>query len=84
MNAIALKGIAMHANPKTDSAAFLLRAPLGLMILAHSLILKLTVFALPGTAQFKRLEGSAPKESLLMALSTRVEGDALFYVGGEH
>lgn len=33
-------------------AAFLLRVSLGLMFLAHSLILKLMVFTLPGTAQF--------------------------------
>lgn len=32
--------------------AFLLRVSLGLMFLAHSLILKLMVFTLPGTAQF--------------------------------
>jgi putative oxidoreductase len=33
-------------------AAFLLRISLGIMFLAHSLILKLMVFTLPGTAQF--------------------------------
>ena len=35
-----------------DFAAFLLRIALGAMFLAHSLILKLFVFTLPGTAQF--------------------------------
>lgn len=36
----------------TNLAAFLLRIALGAMFLAHSLILKLFVFTLPGTAQF--------------------------------
>lgn len=35
-----------------DLAAFLLRIALGAMFIAHSLILKLFVFTLPGTAQF--------------------------------
>jgi putative oxidoreductase len=36
----------------TDLAALLLRVALGLMFLAHSLLLKLFVLTLPGTAQF--------------------------------
>lgn len=40
-----------HSAP-VALAAFLLRVSLGLMFLAHSLILKLMVFTLPGTAQF--------------------------------
>lgn len=36
----------------TDLATALLRVSLGLMFLAHSLILKLFVFTLPGTAEF--------------------------------
>jgi putative oxidoreductase len=36
----------------TELAAFLLRVSLGLMFLAHSVLLKLFVFTLPGTAQF--------------------------------
>lgn len=35
-----------------ELAAFLLRIALGTMFLAHSLLLKLAVFTLPGTAQF--------------------------------
>jgi putative oxidoreductase len=35
-----------------DLAAFLLRIALGTMFLAHSVILKLFIFGLPGTAQF--------------------------------
>lgn len=36
----------------TELAAALLRVALGVMFLAHSLVLKLFVFTLPGTAQF--------------------------------
>lgn len=36
----------------TEVAAFLLRVALGLMFIAHSLLLKLFVFTLPGTAKF--------------------------------
>lgn len=35
-----------------DLAAFVLRIALGVMFLAHSVVLKLFVFTLPGTAQF--------------------------------
>lgn len=36
----------------TEFATFLLRVALGLMFIAHSWLLKLFVFTLPGTAQF--------------------------------
>ncbi|MFM9976290.1 MAG: DoxX family protein [Beijerinckiaceae bacterium] len=36
----------------TDLAAFVLRVALGAMFLAHSVILKLFIFTMPGTAQF--------------------------------
>ena len=36
----------------TETATFLLRVALGIMFIAHSLILKLFIFTLPGTAQF--------------------------------
>ena len=42
----------MSQTQLTDIATFLLRVTLGIMFLAHSLILKLFVFTLPGTAQF--------------------------------
>lgn len=42
----------MSQSQLTGLAAFLLRVALGIMFLAHSLILKLFVFTLPGTAQF--------------------------------
>jgi putative oxidoreductase len=42
----------MSQTQLTDIATFLLRVALGIMFLAHSLILKLFVFTLPGTAQY--------------------------------
>ncbi|MBA3326333.1 MAG: DoxX family protein [Rhodobacteraceae bacterium] len=42
----------MTQDRMTDLAAFLLRVALGLMFVAHSWLLKLVVFTLPGTAQF--------------------------------
>jgi putative oxidoreductase len=53
MNADALKGLLMSPQSRTvDLAAFLLRVALGAMFIAHSLLLKLFVFTLPGTARF--------------------------------
>lgn len=42
----------MSQTQITEIATFLLRVTLGIMFLAHSVILKLFVFTLPGTAQF--------------------------------
>lgn len=42
----------MSQSYLTGLAAFVLRVALGIMFLAHSFILKLFVFTLPGTAQF--------------------------------
>lgn len=39
-------------SEKTEIAAFLLRVSLGIMYLAHSILLKLMTFGLSGTAQF--------------------------------
>lgn len=39
-------------DPPVPIATLLLRVALGVMFLAHSLVLKLGVFGLPGTAQF--------------------------------
>ncbi len=41
----------MTQERTTELATFLLRVALGLMFIAHSLLLKLFVFTLPGTAQ---------------------------------
>ncbi len=42
----------MTQDRLTELAVFLLRVALGLMFLAHSVLLKLFVFTLPGTAAF--------------------------------
>lgn len=43
----------MSSQPRSvDLAAFLLRVALGAMFIAHSLLLKLFIFTLPGTARF--------------------------------
>lgn len=42
----------MSKHQLTDTGAFLLRVALGIMFLAHSLLLKLFIFTLAGTAQF--------------------------------
>lgn len=45
----------MHGEARMDAAGYgttLLRVSLGLMFLAHAVILKLMTFTLPGTAQF--------------------------------
>jgi len=42
----------MNMILKPDFAAFVLRMALGIVLLAHSLYLKLVVFTLPGTAAF--------------------------------
>jgi putative oxidoreductase len=42
----------MNQHQLTETAIFLLRVALGLMFIAHSWLLKLYVFTLPGTAKF--------------------------------
>ena len=42
----------MSPTHSTGTAVFLLRVALGIMFLAHSILLKLIIFTLPGTAQF--------------------------------
>jgi len=42
----------MSDTQLTQTAIFLLRIALGTMFVAHSLLLKLLIFTLPGTAQF--------------------------------
>jgi putative oxidoreductase len=42
----------MPQGQLTETATFLLRVALGVMFIAHSLLLKLFVFTLPGTAKF--------------------------------
>ncbi len=42
----------MHAVTRADMGAALLRIALGVMFLAHSVLLKLIIYGLPGTARF--------------------------------
>jgi putative oxidoreductase len=46
------RGTTMTPSQLTANATFLLRIALGVMFLAHSVVLKLLTFGLPGTAQF--------------------------------
>ncbi len=50
----------MSAQTSTETGAFVLRVSLGVMYVAHSLILKYFVFTLPGTAQFFASLGLPP------------------------
>lgn len=50
----------MSAQTSTEIGAFVLRVSLGVMYVAHSLILKYLVFTLPGTAQFFASLGLPP------------------------
>ncbi|MBV5266900.1 DoxX family protein [Pinisolibacter aquiterrae] len=64
----------------TDLAAFLLRIALGAMFLAHSLILKLFVFTLPGTARFFTSIG-LPARSAYVVFVLEAIGGALLVLG---
>lgn len=46
------RNLAMNDQKTTALGAFVLRVSLGVMFVAHSVILKLMVFGLPGTAKF--------------------------------
>jgi putative oxidoreductase len=50
----------MSAQTSTETGAFVLRVSLGVMYVAHSLVLKYFVFTLPGTAQFFASLGLPP------------------------
>jgi putative oxidoreductase len=64
----------------TAVAAFLLRIALGTMFLAHSLILKLFVFTLPGTAQFFASIG-LPEWSAYVVFALEAIGGVLLILG---
>ena len=63
-----------------DLAAFVLRVALGIMFLAHSLILKLFVFTLPGTAQFFGTIG-LPGWFAYVVFALEAAGGALLILG---
>jgi putative oxidoreductase len=61
-------------------AAFILRVTLGVMYLAHSLVLKLVVFTLPGTAQFFASLG-LPAASAYLVFAAEAIGGTLLVLG---
>ena len=61
----------------TDLATFLLRIALGLVFLAHSLLLKLFVFTLPGTAQFFESIGLPGPLAYIIFVAEALAGTAL-------
>jgi putative oxidoreductase len=61
----------------TQTAVFLLRVALGLMFLAHSLVLKLLVFTLPGTAAFFGSVGLPPRLAYAVFAAEAVGGAML-------
>ena len=58
-------------------AALVLRVSLGLMYIAHSVVLKLFVFTLPGTAQFFGSLGLPPASAYLVFAAEAIGGLAL-------
>jgi putative oxidoreductase len=64
----------------TDLAAFILRVALGTMFLAHSILLKLFVFTLPGTAQFFTSIG-LPGWLAYVVFTVEAAGGALLILG---
>lgn len=64
----------------TALAAFLLRMALGTMFLAHSVILKLFVFTLPGTARFFASIG-LPEWTAYLVFALEAVGGVLLILG---
>jgi putative oxidoreductase len=67
----------MTQDRSTELAVFLLRAALGLMFLAHSVLLKLAVFTLPGTAAFFGSIGLPPWLAYVVFVMEAVGGAML-------
>lgn len=71
----------MNSSPQTvASATALLRIALGVMFLAHSLLLKLFVFTLPGTANFFTTLG-LPAWSAYLVFAMEAVGGILLILG---
>ena len=70
----------MLPAPSPAYAALILRLALGVMYLAHSVILKLVVFTLPGTAQFFAGLG-LPAASAYLVFAAEAVGGALLVLG---
>lgn len=67
-------------NRLTETATFLLRVALGLMFIAHSWLLKLLVFTLPGTARFFGSLG-LPEWSAYAVFAVEAIGGVLLVLG---
>jgi putative oxidoreductase len=70
----------MDATRNAPLAALVLRVALGVMYLAHSLILKLMVFTLPGTAEFFGGLG-LPAGSAYLVFAAEAVGGLLLVLG---
>lgn len=71
----------MNSSPQTvANATALLRIALGVMFLAHSLLLKLFVFTLPGTANFFTTLG-LPAWSAYLVFAMEAVGGILLILG---
>jgi hypothetical protein len=77
---IDIKKLTMSQTQFTDVATFLMRVALGIMFLAHSIILKMFVFTLPGTAQFFEAMGM-PGWLAYVVFSTEVVAGVLLVLG---
>jgi putative oxidoreductase len=64
----------MSAQTSNDLGAFILRVSLGVMYIAHSLVLKYFVFTLPGTAQFFGSLGLPPILAYIVFWSELIGG----------
>lgn len=69
-----------NQSRSADIAAFLLRVSLGGMFLAHSLILKLVIYTLPGAAQFFTTIG-LPGWLAYVVFVTEVVGGVMLILG---
>lgn len=70
----------MTQSQLTNIAVFLLRVALGVMFLAHSLLLKFFVFTLPGTATFFESIG-LPDWFAYVVFTTEVIGGLMLILG---
>src|SRR5579859_4769387 len=70
----------MGVQTNSDLAAFVLRVSLGTMYLAHSIVLKLLTFGLPGTASFFVGVG-LPAWLAYLTFAAEVVGGAMLILG---
>ncbi len=70
----------MSQNQLADFAAFLLRVALGTMFIAHSVVLKLLTYTLPGTAAFFQSIG-LPAWSAYVVFAAEAVGGTMLILG---